>query len=190
MFPVAAVGFGAALAYLAARGPTNTVRMTGPDGQTYEMQNLPNKETAVVLMAKIRANLSKLHAYYRDTPTVNQEPPVKLFCSRFSTDVFSENDMQSPDTSYSENKGQKIVVCLRDKTNPPQYPLIDENTVMFVMLHEMAHLMTESIGHTQEFWTNFKRILQDGMQIGIYAQVNYARQPTAYCGMTITDSPL
>ena len=61
---------------------------------------------------------------------------------------------------------------------------------MFVMLHEMGHLMTETIGHTQEFWTNFKRILQDAMQIGIYAQVNYARQPTAYCGMTITDSPL
>jgi hypothetical protein len=50
--------------------------------------------------------------------------------------------------------------------------------------------MTETIGHTQEFWVNFKRILQDAMQIGIYAHVNYARQPTAYCGMTITDSPL
>lgn len=190
MFPVAAVGLGAALAYMATQGPTNTLRMTGPDGQTYEMQNLPDKEKAVVLMAKIRANLTKLYEYYRDTPNVNQEPPVKLFCSRFSTDVFCENDMQSPDTSYSENKGQKIVVCLRDKTNPPQYPLIDENTVMFVMLHEMSHLMTETIGHTQEFWTNFKRILQDAMQIGIYAHVNYARQPTAYCGMTITDSPL
>jgi hypothetical protein len=190
MFPAAAVGIGGLLAYFAAQGPQNTVRMTGPDGQTYEMQNLPNKEKAVALMAKIRANLTKLYEYYRDTPNVNQEPPVRLFCSRFSADVFSENDMQSPDTSYSENKGQKIVVCLRDKTKPPEYPLIDENTVMFVMLHEMGHLMTETIGHTPEFWANFKRILQDALQIGIYAHVNYARQPTAYCGMTISDSPL
>lgn len=38
---------------------------------------------------------------------------------------------------------------------------------MFVLLHEMAHLMTESIGHTPEFWTNFKKILQDGIQVGI-----------------------
>jgi hypothetical protein len=187
MFPIAALGVGAALAYAVTQGPRNTLRMTGPDGKTYEMQNLPNKEKAVELMATIRANLTKLYEYYRDTPNVNQEPPVKLFCSRFSTDVFSENDMQSPDTSYSENKGQKIVVCLRDKTNPPQYPLIDENTVMFVMLHEMAHLMTETIGHTPEFWNNFKRILADGIQVGIYQEENYAQRPVKYCGMHITD---
>jgi predicted metal-dependent hydrolase len=101
-----------------------------------------------------------------------------------------ENDMSSADTSYSENKGQKIVVCLRDKKNPPKYPLIDKNTVMFVMLHEMAHLMTETIGHTQEFWSNFKRILGDAVQIGIYQQVNYAHSPVDYCGMKITDSPI
>ena len=59
------------------------------------------------------------------------------------------------------------MVCLRDKTQPPNFPFVDENTLMFVLLHEMAHLMTESIGHTPEFWTNFKKILQDGIQVGI-----------------------
>ena len=47
MFPIAAVGIGAALAYAVTQGPRNTIRMTGPDGQQYEMQNLPNKEKAV-----------------------------------------------------------------------------------------------------------------------------------------------
>jgi hypothetical protein len=50
--------------------------------------------------------------------------------------------------------------------------------------------MTETIGHTQEFWANFKRILQDAVQVGIYTPVNYAQRPTPYCGMTITDSPI
>jgi hypothetical protein len=164
--------------------------MSGPDGQQYEMQNLPHKEKAVELMSKVRTQLVKLHEYYKETPNVAQDPAVMRFVGRFTPDVFVENDMQSEDTSYSENKGQKIVVCLRDKTKPPQYPLIDQNTVMFVMLHEMAHLMTETVGHTQEFWNNFKRILQDAIQIGIWQPVNYAHQPTPYCGMTITDSPL
>jgi len=110
--------------------------------------------------------------------------------ARFQPDSFIENDMGSSDTSYSENKGQKIVVCLRDKTKAPHYPIIEENTIMFVMLHEMAHLMTETIGHTSEFWANFKRILHDAVKVGIYSPVNYARQPTPYCGMTITDSPI
>ena len=190
MFPLAALGVGAALAYAVTQGPRNTIRMTGPDGQSYDMQNLPHKEKAVALLANIRANLVKLHEYYRNTPNVAQDPPIARFIERFSPDVFCENDMQSPDTSYSENKGQRIVVCLRDKTNPPQYPLVPQNTVMFVMLHEMAHLMTETVGHTQEFWTNFKRILADAVQLGIYQPENYAQSPVKYCGMTITDSPI
>jgi predicted metal-dependent hydrolase len=58
------------------------------------------------------------------------------------------------------------------------------------MLHEMAHLMTETIGHTPEFWANFKRILGDAIKITIYTQTNYAQSPVNYCGMKITDSPL
>jgi len=189
MLPVAAIGIGA-LALAALQGPRNTIRIQGPDGHQYDMQNLPNKEQAVALMASIRRNLVKLHEYYKGDAGLAADPPVRRFLERFRTDVFIENDMHSSDTSYSENKGQKIVVCLRDKTKAPQYPLIDENTVMFVMLHEMAHLMTETIGHTQEFWTNFKRILGDAVQIGIYTPVNYASRPTPYCGMTITDSPI
>lgn len=170
-------------------GPTNTVRMMGPDGHEYDIQNLPDKENAVKLMAKIRANLTKLRDYYASEPALMNDPPVSRFVARFQPDVFSENDIQSSDTSYSENKGQRIVVCLRDKTKPP-YPLVEINTVMFVMLHEMSHLMTETIGHTPEFWENFRRILHDAVKIGIYTPVNYSRQPTPYCGMMITDSPL
>lgn len=190
MFPVAAVGLAAALAYAVGSGPRNTLRMNGPDGHQYEMQNLPNKEGAVAMMADIRAALIKLHTHYKDEPALAADPPVSRFLQRFTPDVFVENDMQSKDTSYSENKGQRIVVCLRDKTKAPQYPLVDKNTVMFVILHEMAHLMTETIGHTQEFWTNFKRLLGDAVQIGIYEPVNYAQRPTPYCGMTISDTPI
>jgi hypothetical protein len=189
MLPIAAVGLGA-LALAALQGPRNTLRMTGPDGHSYEMQNLPNKEQAVALMADIKARLLKLVTHYSSDQALSADPPVRRFLERFRSDVFIENDMSSKDTSYSENKGQKIVVCLRDKTKSPEYPLIDTNTIMFVVLHEMAHLMTETIGHTQEFWSNFRRILQDATQLGLYSPVNYSSRPTPYCGMTITDSPL
>lgn len=190
MFPVAAVGTALAFAYAMNAGPKNTIRIQGPDGRDYEMQNLPNKENAVKTMSTIREKLVRLHTYYKEDIALSQDPPVSRFVQRFTPDVFVENDMASKDTSYSENKGQKIVVCLRDKTNPPQYPIIDENTVMFVMLHEMAHLMTETIGHTQEFWANFKRILGDAVQLGLYQPVNYAQRPVDYCGMKITDTPI
>jgi hypothetical protein len=190
MLPTAALGLTAALAMTYFAGPRNTTPMTGPDGKTYEIQNLPNKEEAVQRMAEICAKLTKLHDHYANDKGLSSDPPVARFLARFKPDSFVENDMYSSDTSYSENKGQKIVVCLRDKTKPPSYPLIDSNTVMFVMLHEMAHLMTETIGHTQEFWTNFRRLLHDAVKIGIYSSVNYAQKPTPYCGMVISDSPI
>jgi hypothetical protein len=99
-----------------------------------------------------------------------------------------ENDITANSTSYSENKGEKIVVCLRDKEPPHKF--VDINTVMFVVLHEMAHLMTTTTGHTPEFWTNFKKILQDAVSVGIYTPTNYSRSPVSYCGMQITDSPI
>ena len=190
MFQAAAVGATALVAYYLLRGPRNTEKLTGPDGNTYDIQTLPNKEDAVARMAKIRKNLEQLREHYAAEPALAADPPIGRFLARFNPDSFVENDVSSPDTSYSENKGQKIVVCLRDKTKPPNYPLIDENTVMFVMLHEMAHLMTETIGHTEEFWNNFKRILHDAVKVGIYTPVNFASNPTPYCGMMITDSPI
>ena len=190
MLPALAIGGTAFLAYTMFRDPRNTIQLKGPDDKMYDMQNLPNKDRAVILMCEIKSDIVKLCDHYKQEPGLAADPPIARFIARFQPDAFIENDMQSSDTSYSENKGQKIVVCLRDKTKSPEYPLIEKNTIMFVMLHEMAHLMTETIGHTTEFWTNFKRLLHDAVKVGIYHPVNYAHTPTPYCGMTITDSPI
>jgi hypothetical protein len=189
MIPAALVGAGLTLAFLSQRGPKNTVEVTSKtDGRTYKVQNLPDKQEACERMAEIHENLQKLISHYKEDPSAMADPRVKVMVERFNPDSMEENDLDDNTTSYSENKGEKIVVCIRDKA--PPYKLVDKNTVMFVILHEMAHLMTTTVGHTPEFWTNFKRILHDAIQCGIYTNVNYSRQPTAYCGMTISDSPL
>jgi len=188
MFP-ATIVLSALTAYSYLSSPTNTILVKGSDGNSYQMQNLPDKDAAVESMVAIRKRIEALKEYYSTTPALAADPPVARFLSRYQPESFVENDIKSSDTSYSENKGQRIVICLRDKTSAP-YPLIDINTIMFVMLHEMSHLMTETIGHTPEFWANFKRALGDAIKIGIYTQTNYAQSPVNYCGMKITDSPL
>ena len=62
--------------------------------------------------------------------------------------------------------------------------------MMFVVLHEIGHLCSVSIGHTDEFWTNFKWILLESINIGIYIQQDFNKKPVEYCGMSITSSPL
>ena len=68
--------------------------------------------------------------------------------------------------------------------------LIDINTLTFVALHELAHLMTQSFGHKTEFWKNFKFLLKEAKEIGIYQPDDYKKSPKEYCGMKITDNPL
>jgi hypothetical protein len=68
--------------------------------------------------------------------------------------------------------------------------LIDINTLTFVALHELSHIMTESIGHKQEFWTNFKFMLKHAVKEGIYEPIDYSKSPEDYCGLMIDDNPL
>jgi len=186
MLPVALAGTGLALVYAYMSGPKNNILIKASDGNTYKVQNLPDSKDAAERMSRIRSNLVKICDHCK---TLKQEEPYNRLVSRFNPDALEENDLTADSTSYSENKGEKIVVCLRDKTTHP-YPLVEENTVMFVLIHEMAHLMTASIGHTPEFWTNFRQLLQECIKLGVYQATNYAKNPVKYCGMTITDSPI
>jgi predicted metal-dependent hydrolase len=67
--------------------------------------------------------------------------------------------------------------------------LIDMNTLTFVAIHELSHVMTKSIGHKQEFWENFKFLLENAKHANIYEPVDYKKSPKEYCGMTISDNP-
>jgi hypothetical protein len=182
---VAMMGY---LGYLFISGDPGNLTTVG--GQ--RVQDLPGKDEAAERIAKVKQNIQKIVSLYKQDEYVSDKP-TQLLVERYRPDSILENSVTSKDTSYSENKGEKIVICLRDKNDPPAYPFVDMNTVMFVVLHEMAHLMTAELSsgkHTPEFWANFRRLLEDAARIGIYTPVNYAKSPVDYCGMKITDSPL
>jgi hypothetical protein len=182
---VAMMGY---LGYLFISGDPGNLTTVG--GQ--RVQDLPGKDEAAERIAKVKQNIQKIVSLYKQDEYVSDKP-TQLLVERYRPDSILENSVTSKDTSYSENKGQKIVICLRDKNDPPAYPFVDMNTVMFVVLHEMAHLMTAELSsgkHTPEFWANFRRLLEDASRIGIYTPVNYSKSPVDYCGMKITDSPL
>ena len=42
--------------------------------------------------------------------------------------------------------------------------------------------MTESIGATDEFWTNFKFMLKEADMADVYRPVDYKNDPITYCG--------
>ena len=153
------------------------------DNKKYEVQIKEDAQEAANLIAQIRQKLVLIVDHL--VKSYPDEDRSKRMKENFRPDNIKEGIDDPKYTSYSINKGEKIVLCLRTNNK-----LMDLNTMMFVVLHELAHICTESIGHTEEFWTNFKWILEESINIGIYKKQDFRLNNVEYCGMTITDSPL
>lgn len=155
------------------------------------VRNLDDKEKAAKLLSDICSGLSKIinHLYEkRDSYDPEINGGIKRMKSKFNPKAVVESSPGNKYTSYSINKGEKIVFCLRSKDGNQE--LVDLNTMMFVAIHELAHLMSKSIGHTKEFWDNMKFLLEVGIEINVYTKQDFNKTPQEYCGTTITDTPL
>lgn len=156
------------------------------DGNKYLVQSLPDKQQAADLLSDIRKNLEKL-VQHLEKMYPSDERTQRLVLN-FKAEKISEGKDNAKYTSYSVNKGERIVFCLRSRDENNK--LMDLNTMMFVALHELAHVCTVSTGHTPEFWANFKWLLEEAVNIGVYTEQDFKSKPVPYCGIQITDSPL
>ena len=66
---------------------------------------------------------------------------------------------------------------------------IELNLIIFVAIHEIAHVMTDEVGHTKKFWNNMRYLLEQGEKIGIYTPEDYSKNPKMYCGLEINSVP-
>ena len=156
------------------------------DNKEYLVRNLKDKNEAANVLARIRMKLEKICKIMKEK--YPNDKSVSLMNERFNADNISESGKSNQYTSYSVNKGEKIVFCIRQKDEAES--LVDENSITFVSIHELAHIMTTSVGHTPEFWDNFKRLLKEAIANDLYVKEDYSKNPKAYCGITISDNPI
>lgn len=124
------------------------------------VNNIPNKETAELLSHRW-ANI------------------------RSSSDGFRETSKNENTAAYTVNKHEQLRICVRTKQDP--YMLENENTTMFVMLHELAHMMSKSYGHNFEFRKNFATITKVAVDMGLYKYEDFATNPVQFCGVDISN---
>ena len=159
--------------------------ISSEDGNRYCVREREKLELAANLLAKVTQNMKDMVAYMKEKYP-NDLRTIRLV-KGFNPKKISETLPTSELTAFSENKGEKIAFCLN--TTKEGNRLIDLNTLTFVALHELSHIMTESVGHKQEFWENFKFLLQNAKEAQIYNPVDYKKNPQQYCGMNINDNP-
>ena len=67
--------------------------------------------------------------------------------------------------SYTLNK-KKVFLCLKNKKTGKTY---DKNMLIYVLLHELAHVLNEKdVGHTPAFHAEFDKLLKIAEEKGIF----------------------
>lgn len=185
----------------------NTIKIKSTiDGQIYKVHALHKEDSlsAADLLANINMRNIELckHLKNKYIKTENNYSKqridsIKRLLKNYNPDNIFENSPRdlSGDTSYTINKGKTLALCLRERDptksgKKDTYDLHDLNTLMFVDLHELSHIAAVVDDHPPEFWSTFKFVLEEAVQIGIYDPVDYAEHPTYYCGISIVSSPL
>lgn len=155
------------------------------DNHRYLVLKLPEKQEAADTLANLTKDMIKLIKHLK--AKYPEDPRVIRLYDNFNPNNVSEGSPDSGYTSYTVNKGQKLVLCIRQK-NKSKELIKDRNLLRYVLFHEAGHYASKGIGHNKEFWANFEFILKEAVEAGLYTVVDYAKNPQPYCGIKVTSS--
>lgn len=173
-----------------------------PNSEGYLVRNLNDKKQAADMLAELNNNLRKVVYYInfklkncknksqlstQDKYILEYEQYIKRINGRIDDVTIKESPPNSEYTSYSINKGEELVFCIRSKkTNQ----LHNMNVLMYVALHELAHIGCPEVGHTELFNKINIFLLKQAIEIGVYRYENYDASPIEYCGMNLNTTVL
>lgn len=169
----------------------NVVLVEGRDKNKYLVYNDIQKEVSAVLLGDVVENMFKLRDYLY--LNIDKYPEFTDYIKQLHTNLnkdrslIYENDPKSKLTSFSVNKGEEIGFCLKSKKTGRMHEL---NLIMYVALHEMAHIACPEIGHGELFKKIFKFLTEIAIEINIYNLDNYESKPVEYCGMMLSSNIL
>jgi len=157
----------------------------------YLVRNLPDKKRAADTIANLVKDLKKLAvAMYKDLKNGEKNAMrmalyIRRMYNRFDGISFRESSAYSPYTSYTVNKGDEMVLCIRSKKTGQIH---NYNILMYVAIHELAHVGCTEIGHTPLFFKINRYMIRKAIKMGIYKYVNYRIYPKVYCGMKVNNN--
>lgn len=149
-------------------------------GAIFSMVSTSTVVVVVLLAMALMALVLSTGVLSRLTVVESYDPLVIEIRRRFAmlSPEYSKIPIQEGDASYTENKSV-ITLCLRDPTTNKPY---DINTLMYVALHELAHVVTHTQDHTPEFKKKFAILLKRAEDLDIYDPK--VPLPAVYCGVS------
>jgi len=172
------------------------------DNRKYRIRNGPEniKKMKCDLLANLKNKMDFIIYSLSKEPDINEN--INRLLNNWSRGiVIKEIGSMEPDAAYVINK-QYLSICLKNfcnSTNCDKYTLDNINLLTYVGIHEMAHIMSEEIGHGKEFKNNFKFLLDYSKNLKIYdpllkdefpvyIELSKLKTPESYCGVSIINS--
>lgn len=171
-------------------GNSETMVVSSVDGEQYPVvDTFENKEDAANIIARINTNYVRLIRHMRNNRMNTAWAPNILYLTQnYNPTRLGEHiPLSTTNTSFVFNKGTKVRFCLRRIDDRNKF--YDMNTIMFVALHELSHMMTQEYGHGKKFWDCFKFVLGEANQLGMIDIIDYKKNPVEYCGINISRNP-
>jgi hypothetical protein len=180
------------------RSSKETVKIQDPDTgketeEEFTVQNNPNepewvkKEVARRLLSLAQKGdkliIECFNRKYPDPFTADRL--ARRWKNIRKNNALRETAFGEKSAAYTVNKGDELRICIRDSDKDEEFE--DENTSMFVLLHEMAHLSSKSWGHGKEFRENFAKLVKAAVEIGVYKYQDFRNDSEDYCGTEITN---
>jgi hypothetical protein len=125
---------------------------------------------------KARAFIAAASAKYPNDTTIKR-------IQKYWTGTISEIP-QSDTIAYALDKTD-LFMCVRDHAGNVQQ--LDD--LLFVLLHELSHIMNSTYGHDAPFWKQFKKTLEMANKLGYLPYTNYDQYSVTVCGKVINANP-
>lgn len=154
----------------------------------YLVRDLPDKNVSANMLAQISINMEKLTNYLYENKTKYKQHTehIEQLHSKMKDCIIMENGENDEYTSYSVNKGEQIIFCLRSRNNKDK--LHDINLLMYVVLHEMSHVACPEYDHTPLFKEIFAFIATVATELQLYDKIDFSVDNQEYCGMILNES--
>mgnify|MGYP000485552970 CR=1 FL=1 len=161
------------------------IKQKASDGRTYGVNSAFGAEQKLNRFVNLRAGLDRVVKYCEENAYPDFHRSSRL-AQRWAKSEIGETGPTEDTVGYVVEKGREFKICLTDKdTNA----LEAFNSTMFVCLHELSHLMSQEFGHGEEFWENFRVVLELAIKLGVYEYRDFKKNPDNFCGTVIYSEP-
>ena len=173
---------------------TSCLQKSTFDGNVYRVKNTNNKQTKADRIAQIRSKGTELvnKLYNNQVPEKWKEEckrrrkTINTLYKRWNSLKMREVSAIDTTAAYTVNKSEEMRICVTKKGSND---FENFNTSLFVLIHEMAHVCSESWGHGEEWQDNFDFLLHVASDLGIYNPEFFSDNPVNYCGTDVTTTP-